>query len=572
LIGSLIIPIEFKSNVADRSSIRQVEDYGLELANFQSGSRSSKIFPVVCSKLAATSIANIDLPISSNVYSASTTNPENLASTIRGLLDKQSKDERLIDWRKWVTARYSPTPTIIEATSRLFQGHTVDEIARADASAADMKNTVEALEQIVNNAIRLNQKTICFITGVPGAGKTLAGLSAVHGSFADKSVFLSGNGPLVKVLARSRENDLFAKTGTNREEARRSASTFISNVHTWLTEYVERDSDRPPHENIVVFDEAQRAWNCRQSKSKFGRDFSEPDGMLRIMDRHESWCVLVALVGGGQEINSGEAGLAEWGSAITSSAQKWVVHAAPQAIHGDESTAGSRLFENHADFDAVGVNANSKLHLSVSQRTFRNSNLNSWVESVLRNDSASALEMMGNLTDYPVMITRNIGDAKSWLRRQARGWRSSWLIASSGAKRSRAHGIAVDEPISAEEWFLKPHGDVRSSNQLEVPATEFAVQGLELDWAGVCWGADLRYDDNTWTKWQFRGSNWQSVRAEDRRGFISNRYRVLLTRARECFVIFIPNGDEVDLTRPPEYYDETYKFILSCGAKPLQTN
>ena len=567
LLGDLIIPIEFKSSVADRAAIRQVEDYGLELSTFHLGSRDIPDRLRGCYlELITRFRSSINVQCLRGISCGSGRIGD---ATIHELLRRHSNVDHVADWEGWARAPYSPTPTIIEAASSLFRGHTLEEIARSDASVIDLKNTVTALEDIVENAIRLRQKTICFITGVPGAVKTLAGLSAVHGSFADKSVFLSGNGPLVKVLARSLENDLYEKSTTTREEARRSASAFISNVHNCLTEYVERDVERPPHENIVVFDEAQRAWNRQQSKSKFGRDFSEPDGMLRIMDRHDSWCVLIELIGGGQEINSGEAGLAEWGSALASSEQDWIVHAAPQAVHGDSSTAGSRLFDDQLDQYVSQVIINSDLHLSVSQRTFRNSNLNSWVESVLNNDSAIASETMKKLTDYPVNITRDLPCAKRWLRNQARGWRSSGLVASSGAKRLRAHGLAVDEPISDEDWFLKPHGDVRSSNQLEAAATEFAVQGLELDWVGVCWGADLRYDSSEWTKWQFRGAQWQSVRANDRLKFISNRYRVLLTRAREGFVIFIPHGDKDDATRPPEFYDHTYQYLLDCGARPL---
>jgi len=484
LLGDLIIPIEFKSSVADRAAIRQVEDYGLELSTFHLGFRD---IPDRLRGRYLELITRFRSSINVQCLRGISCGSGRIGdATIHELLRRHSNVDHVADWEGWARAPYSPTPTIIEAASSLFRGHTLEEIARSDASVIDLKNTVTALEDIVENAIRLRQKTICFITGVPGAVKTLAGLSAVHGSFADKSVFLSGNGPLVKVLARSLENDLYEKSTTTREEARRSASAFISNVHNCLTEYVERDVERPPHENIVVFDEAQRAWNRQQSKSKFGRDFSEPDGMLRIMDRHDSWCVLIELIGGGQEINSGEAGLAEWGSALASSEQDWIVHAAPQAVHGDSSTAGSRLFDDQLDQYVSQVIINSDLHLSVSQR-----------------------------------------------------------------------------------WFLKPHGDVRSSNQLEIAATEFALQGLELDWVGVCWGADLRYDSSEWTKWQFRGAQWQSVRANDRLKFISNRYRVLLTRAREGFVIFIPHGDKDDATRPPEFYDHTYQYLLDCGARPL---
>jgi len=290
--------------------------------------------------------------------------------------------------------------------------------------------------------------------------------------------------------------------------------------------------------------------------------------MFAAMDRHDDWAVIVALVGGGQEINTGEAGLAEWGRALEENYPHWKIAISPELLEGSPATASTQLFsEVPANLEA-NITVEGNLHLSVSQRAFRTTRLNSWVEAVLNGDSTEAQSIASGLGNYPLAITRDLETAREWLRRHARGLRKAGLVAPSGARRLRPHGINVSEQIEAADWFLKDKSDVRSSDYLELVATEFDIQGLELDWIGLCWGADMRREHGTWAYWQFRGSKWQTTRSEDPRRYAMNRYRVLLTRGREGLIVWIPEGDPGDPTRSPEYYDETYEYLVSCGLVP----
>lgn len=317
---------------------------------------------------------------------------------------------------------------------------------------------------------------------------------------------------------------------------------------------------------MIVFDEAQRAWDSEQSWRKFRRSSSEPEDILSVMSRHEGSCVVVALVGGGQEINTGEAGLAEWGRALSGKFRNWKVYAAPEAIEGGSSTAGSTPFDGA---QRNGVVLSQNLHLNVSKRTVRGDTITTWVEHVIKGDSHSAKLVAENNEYYPLAISRDLSKTKDWLKSHAKGLRRSGLIASSGARRLRPHGVNVVEDISNENWFLNPAGDIRSSNHLELVATEFSVQGLELDWTGLCWGADFRFVEDNWQMWNLSGTKWQRVKSKDKLTFIPNKYRVLLTRAREGLIVFCSQGDASDETRLPQFYGGTYDYLVSCGMKPI---
>jgi schlafen family protein len=404
--------------------------------------------------------------------------------------------------------------------------------------------------------------------GGSGSGKTLAGLNIVHNRGLHEGplgVFLSGNGPLVRVLSEALARDHCHRTSGPIHESRRRVSTFIQNVHRFIDAHEKSSS--PPPDRVVIFDEAQRAWNREQSQRKFKRDKSESEILLEILDRHYGWAVIVALVGQGQEINTGEAGIAEWGRALGAHFRAWTVLVSPHVIETNSTDATDLLFQ--ALPPGVRVFQEPALHLDVCVRSYKAQAVSDLVAAILNKSpeaTKSALLLCG---EFPMAFTRDFGSAKQWLRARQRGSRRIGLIASSGGRRLRAHGLDVRTELDVENWFLQPDTDVRSSYYLETPATEFGIQGLELDWTGVCWDIDLIPSDGGWEVQSFKGTTWQKVRDPVRRQYVLNKYRVLLTRAREGMIIWVPRGDEGDPTRPISSYDSVAAYLGSCGLQEI---
>ena len=571
LRGGVVFVVEFKvgSESFDRFAIDQVHDYALDLKNFHLGSHSLPIVPVL--------VATRSEQVSSKVHWADDLVADPLlvgSCGLGGALAIQRphrgpEDDVAVEG--WRTSGYRPTPTIIEAAEALYRSHNVEEISRSDAGAKNLRATSDRIAEIIEASKRGVRKSICFITGVPGAGKTLAGLN-IAAKRAERhedehAVFLSGNGPLVDVLREALARDQVAREGIRKSDASRAVRRFVQNIHHFRDHYL--DSSEVPFEKVVVFDEAQRAWTVEQA-AKFMQnrrghvdfDMSEPEFLISVMDRHPDWCTVVCLIGGGQEINTGEAGLIEWLSALQKSFPTWEVH------------ASSLLEDRHYTVDANAadmlaaprIQKHSDLHLSVSMRSFRAEQLSAFVSQVLDGDADSAKQTLKQLKGrYPIVATRSLEDAKTWLQTRARGSERYGLVASSGAYRLRPEGIHVKAKIDPPNWFLNDRSDVRSSYYLEEVATQFDIQGLELDWAGVCWDADLRWVDSGWQFHNFKGTRWQQVRDETKRLYLLNAYRVLLTRARQGMVVFVPTGENRDPTRPAKYYDGTLKFLEECG-------
>jgi hypothetical protein len=347
----------------------------------------------------------------------------------------------------------------------------------------------------------------------------------------------------------------------------RHASTFIQNIHHFRDEYV--GNNEVPTEGVVVFDEAQRAWTEKQTssfmKERGQNDFgmSEPDFLLSVMNRHRGWCVVVCLIGGGQEINTGEAGLGEWFTAIQKHYRDWDVHMS------DRLTGADYLGEE-AEYAPPQATKNSALHLKVAVRSFRAEAVSEFVGAVVAGDASAARISIKKLSQYPLVITRDLESARAWLRNQARGTERIGLVASSNGMRLKPVGVFVKARIDPPTWFLAGKDDVRSSYALEDVATEFDIQGLELDWVGMCWDANFRREDNKWKPYYFRGSRWERVQDPTRAAYLANAYRVLLTRARQGMVILVPRGTELDQTRLPSFYDETFSFLTNCGIPQLR--
>lgn len=576
LAEDLIFCIEFKTDgrVHARTSRAQVEDYALDLRDFHEQSHGRRIIPIAVTLLAG-SAGNDQEPWTSDpVQAPRISNAEELCGIILKAFSANTEGASVINAVAWDSSAYRPFPTIIEAAEALYAEHDVREIAHSHAGATNLSVTSDRLIEIIREAQSQRTKVLCFVTGVPGAGKTLAGLNVVHNprlreQDSAPGIFLSGNGPLVKVVRAAIERDF--KRRKQQRGAERKSGTFIQNVHEFVRHALATPGEVPA-ENILVFDEAQRAWDCKQNAKKSGREESEPQTILGIMDRHSDWAVIIALVGGGQEINVGEAGLAEWGRSVKGYFPHWRVAVSPSALSGDTCVAGHRLFED-GDKGNLSIHEESALHLNVNLRAYRVQRLTEWVNAVLIGNSALAREIASTLTDFPLAMTRDLSEAKSWLRERTRGFRRSGLVASSGALRLRADGLELSSGFRRGDqnlyinWFLNLPPDVRSSNQLEVAASEYDCQGLELDFVGLCWGGDLYYDatSGAWKFEKFIGTKWQVVRSTVDHEYILNKYRVLLTRAREGAIVWVPRGDSRDSTRDPKRFDETAEFLIRCG-------
>jgi len=577
IANNIIIVTEFKVGKSDYSNTdkEQLLDYCLDLRDFHFESRGRILVPL----LVATNAGNWKNSLSNNqelVQDIQYTNAQNLADSLITILKTWANHQSSIDFNKWNNSDYAPTPTIIEAAQTLYAGKSVVEISRSHAGTKNLTKTSDAVVKAIKIAKAENQKIICFITGVPGAGKTLAGLNIAHEDefqSHNKSLatFLSGNGPLIKVLREALSRDAFKKIKRNDKNAKKKETdriiSFIENVHRFLDHYFF-EKGRIPNNKIVIFDEAQRAWNKEHSEKKFQRPYSEPEMMFEIMNRHPDWSIIVALVGGGQEINTGEAGLPEWGKIINEKFKDWKVYISPQLKVGNHSTGNLTLFEQvPIDVDVI---EDSDLHLDVSIRSYKAEELSNWVNLVLTNSAEQARTVFDQkLNKYKIVLTRDLEKAKDWLKRQCKGSRRMGLVASSGGRRLRPYGLDVKLPLEEAEWFLNNRDDVRSSYYLEIPATEFGIQGLELDWVGVCWDADLRKVKHGWDFNSFKGSKWQKVGSPEMKKFILNKYRVLLTRAREGMVIFVPAGDVEDPTRLPEFYNPIADYLKSCGVPEI---
>lgn len=567
----VIFVIEFKvgSHSFDSYAIDQVHDYALDLKNFHRGSHSLPLVPILIPTAAPPHPVTTIQWAPDQVAEPLCISPADLPQAIEFAVRQCSVAP--VDALAWSQSGYQPTPTIVEAALALYRQHDVKEITRSEAGADNLGLTAARIEQIIEDAKANSRKAICFITGVPGAGKTLAGLniatSRAERHSDEHAVFLSGNGPLVDVLREALARDKAQREGIPRNKAYREVSTFIQNIHHFRDEALE--SENPPIEKVVIFDEAQRAWN-REMASKFMQqkrghtdfDMSEPAFLLSAMHRHQDWCVVICLVGGGQEINTGEAGLAEWITVLRDQYPDWDVHVSSRLDDRDyiwDAELAEELSLASASWD-------DSLHLGVSIRSFRAEALSEFVGYVVDNQPERARKTYQVIADkYPLLLTRSLAEARSWLRNNARGSERYGLTASSGANRLRAEGIWIKAKIDAPVWFLNDKTDVRSSYYLEETASEFDIQGLELDWTCVCWDADFRYDNKQWQYFNFRGTKWQRRNKIEDQLYLKNAYRVLLTRARQGMVIFVPPGDSSDPTREPRIYDEIYAYLAKCG-------
>lgn len=604
LIADIIFVLEFKVGAREylRSDIEQVWDYALDLKNFHEASHSAIIAPIlIATEAEENSFQTIPSYYDDKVFEPICCNAKNLLSIIEKIIQKHGYQIKL---NNWAHSRYMPTPTIIQAASSLYLNHSVQDITRSEASGKNLKDTTECVQNIIDYSRSNHQKSICFVTGVPGAGKTLVGLNIAVQQFHQNeedphslAVYLSGNQPLVDVLSEALARDKKKqeelknpKTHYTLSEARRNVKSCIQIVHHYRNASLEKlkkpikngileidplKVQKHPNdgysevEHVAIFDEAQRAWTKQQlanwlKRKKGISDFpmSEPEFLIWSLDLREDWAVIICLVGGGQEINTGEAGIAEWLRAISSNFPNWNVFISDQ-LRGKEYAEGEldTLIQS-----IPHVQKKENLHLSVSMRSFRAEQLSDFVHALLSDNAVDkAKELLKTLDKYPIRMTRSLDKAKEWLQKQKRGSERYGLLVSSQAQRLRPLSIDVRCKPDTVHWFLDDIDDIRSSLFLEDAASEFDVQGLELDWACVVWDGDLRREDNHWGNYSFNGNRWINIRSEERKAFQINAYRVLLTRARQGMIICVPEGNREDNTRKPEFYDNIFYYLKSLG-------
>lgn len=610
LIDGFVFVLEFKTGteqINHREAVIQAWDYALDLKNFQEGSIDRLLFPIaVFKRLPAANRKEELIPYEDGVFYPQLTDYVRLSDRISSVLTAFYRPTQTFLFNSdesWANSGYSPTPTIIEAATALYSQHTVKDITRHDG---DIEKTIQRISEIINDCEQTKKKAICFITGVPGAGKTLVGLQAAINEFNNgkKAVYLSGNFPLVEVLkealardyikrnkeARKHDNSIAKVT---KDEARSKVKAFIQMIHHFEDNYLvgtkivdgeivkepeffvsHSNKSYVPAENVAIFDEAQRSWThaeiarfMAEKKRIKGFPYSEPKFLISIMDRQPDWGVVICLVGGGQEINKGEAGLKEWIDALSTSFTSWHVYVSSR-LTGKEYLNGHVLdMLTHKE----RIHDEPDLHLSVSMRSYRAEKVSLFVHQLLDLKPQEASDTLKELDKYPIVLTRSLEKAKQWLKDHNRGSERCGLLASAKAERLKAISVNVRYQPNFINWFLEDDTDIRSSNRLEDTLTEFKVQGLEIDWAGVIWDIDMPLEeDGQWHHYYLHGgAKWHRINKAINQEYQLNAYRVLLTRARQGMVIVVPEGDSSDSTRKPELYDSTYRYLRSVGIKSI---
>ena len=579
LLPKVVVVVEFKVGETDYTAhaIDQVFDYALDLKNFQEQSHDKSIVPILVATKASHRPPVLEqhpdglfIPVRANGH--------DFANLLSKVIDEVSGPE--IDPSVWLDSVYCPTPTIVEAAKVLYQGHNVQEISRSGAEGESLRRTKDAITQIISESRAKGTKSICFVTGVPGAGKTLAGLDIANSwhdpENGEHAVFLSGNGPLVDVLREALARDDVTRAKGEGEKLTKSTAlskvkAFVQNIHHFRDDAMA--SSAPPVERVAIFDEAQRAWDLKKTASFMksrkgitGFSMSEPEFLISVMDRHNGSATIICLIGGGQEINTGEAGLAEWFRVLLASYPQWSVFISSNLADSEYTDVLTREVLANVHH----LEQRQDLHLATSIRSFRAEGVSSFVKALLDCKQDRARNLLDKiLKTFPICLTRDLSLAKAWLRQNARGTERFGIIASSEGQRLKPFGIHVKAEIDPTNWFLNAKSDIRSSFYLEDVATEFQIQGLELDWTCVAWDADLRFNQDGWEYHCFRGTRWQAINNAENRKFLKNAYRVLLTRARQGMIVFVPEGDNDDHTRRREFYDRTYEYLRSLEIPEL---
>ena len=566
-----IFVLEFKVNATafSQEDCRQVDDYAVDLQDFHAGSRHHPLLPILIATDAVSSRQTLPLAMP-GVAPVMQADAKSLPGLVHDLALLLMAPRRPLDVHTWEHAPYRPVPNVIDAACLLFNRHGVADIVSARADTMNLTRTTDRIGALMEQARARSQRMILFVTGIPGAGKTLCGLNAVFGVKAETgSAFLTGNPTLVHVLREALVRDA-VRSGGSRPLSVHRMQGMIQALPAFRDHLVR--SGEIPAERVIIIDEAQRSWTAAQAIAKtrdrpVQLDRSEPAHLLDIMSRHTEFAIIVCLIGNGQEIHDGEGGLAEWGEALRTR-PVWHVAAAPQTLTDPEPRNRLPVLP--------GMIADPDLHLSVPVRSLRHDGVSQWVDAVLRADAPGARAIIAEHGEIPFRLTRSLPALRAGLRASCRDLHRSGLICSAAARRLRAEGLGAELPHmdadAVARWFVDHYPqDVRASDALEQVATQFSVQGLELDHVGLCWDADLVriVGQAAWQVRSFRGTNWQIARDAHKIAYRLNTYRVLLTRARFETIIWVPEGDRADRTREPRTFDAIAAFLKECGVRTL---
>lgn len=626
-LRGILFVLEFKTGEEQNADAdkEQLEQYVIDLKNFHFESYDIPIAPIWVVPQAELAPVKVRKPSNKQLlFEMATVCDTSIEDCFKQILSKDISREQ-IDMNNWLYSPYCPTSNIVDAARKLYANNKVEDINRSDAKGEDLIRTTKTLLDLIDKAKANREKYLCLVTGVPGAGKTLIGLSVATKHKEDessknkdnRSVYLSGNRPLVMVLQEALARDAYERAeeqikeklgrkpkrtelkeaGITRPEIKSKIKQFIQPVPSWRKEYLKgirvsgsgdhmtliKDANYAyrgsgdfyvPYDHVSIYDEAQRAWEANENasyvrkKEAHLKDFpnwSEPRFLISCMDRHEDWAVYICLIGNGQDINHGEAGTVEWIRSIKCF-PNWKTYA-PEDIKNEQAVADA--------LDGVNIEYLPGLHLNTDLRSIRAENLAQFVDDLLTFKKENATQLLENLKRYPICITRDINTAKAWVKEHARENERYGALASSKGQRLKPDALTLLPPNSSESdvthWFLGDNKDVNSSFYMEEVATEFQVQGLELDWALVAWDADMRYDtsSSTWKQYSFRGSKWMNINDEKIRKYQINAYRVILTRARRGMVIYVPKGSPDDHTRSPKFYDGTYQYFKQLGIQEI---
>lgn len=604
LLRERVFVLEFKVGKTEYQyiDVDQVLDYALDLKNFHQGSIDRLIVPILVATESKDYSSTTQIShYNDGIYEPLMTDREHLSDIINLVLSDEIPDKTYsVAIADWARSRYAPTPTIVEAARSLYLNHSVEDITRHEAEGEQLERTTSYVQQVIRETKARGGKSICFVTGVPGAGKTLVGLNVAvqQESNEDLAVYLSGNGPLVAVLTEALTRDKQAQEKARgikitKKTAESEIKRFIQIIHRYrdnmlnkvklvdgelkidpTKELKDKFAGYGEVENIAIFDEAQRSWDKEHIASWLKRkkgfaDFpmSEGEFLIWSLDQRKDWAVIVCLVGGGQEINTGEAGIGEWIRALNETFPDWQVYISSQ-LTAKEYAEGKveELLQNNPH-----VIYSDDLHLAVSMRSFRAESLSNLVHNLLDGNISKAREIYNSIADrYPIVLTRDLKKAKDWLKQKARGHERYGMVVSSKAYRLKPLAIDVRCKPDTVHWFLDDINDVRSSLFLEDAASEFDIQGLELDWTCLVWDGDLRRNKNSWEYYEFNGGcKWNRINKEERKSYQLNAYRVLLTRARQGMIICVPEGNPEDSTRLPQFYNDTYEYLKSIGFKEI---